>query len=285
MSELTQQDLEGKSIEELDELLRNPEKMAGIQPEQPPLPVAETVPPEPTEEKPPEAPPVPTEPKPEEAPEGPSEAEILKAQIAALEANNKKMEARLAGRESGERGFIKQLQNRIKALESGASRRTDSEYEPVAEEPPEQPVRKVEPPTRDSVAAWAVGRAVQEAAANFVANHPGYDEMSKEITEYITNSGYDSSAILMSGDPIEASKETTRLLDEAYWHVNAAHKVKAAAELQTKKADQMRRLEEVKAKAAVSASGAAPAPKPKAKSYDDMTLAELDAELRRLTKR
>lgn len=286
MSELTQDALENKSLEELDDLLNHPEKMATIQPVEAPLPVAETVKPEPAEEKPAEEPAAPPESVPEKPPEGPSEAEILKAQLEAQEAHLKKMEARLAGREAGERGFIKQLQDRIKTLEATGARRTEPGYEPAVEEPtPEPPPRRPEPSTRDSVSAWAVQRSVQEAAAAFAAGHPDSNEMMKDIGEYIAASGYDPKEILLTNDPIEAAKETTRVLNEAYWHVQAEHRARAVAELQTKKADQMRALEAAKARAAVSASGAAPAPKPKAKTYDDMTLAELDAELQRLTKR
>ena len=274
MSEQSLGDLIDKPIEEIEKMLDHPES---IQPVPEPEPVAVPEPAEPVAAEPVK------EPAPEPVPEETQEdldKQILLARLEASEAANKKMEARLAGREAGEKGYIKQLQDRLKALET---KRTDPEEPRYAEPDAEEPERRTPAaPSRDSVAAWAVGQAIQGAFAGFASGHPDYQEVVEDVKGYLEKSGYDSSRVLMADDPIEAAKEVTRALDEAYWHVKADRKSKAVADLTQRKADQVRSLSEAKLKATMSGSGAPPVPPPKTKSVQDMTADEAEKELDRL---
>lgn len=269
--------LDELSLNKLQELVEWPSKMehysAKVAPEQP-----EDAPSEPAAEQPPEEPPeqpvaaeeAPAEPQVEpEAP--PDEAAILQARLEAYEAEQQKLRAQLAGREAGERGYIKQLQQEVARLKSTTS------SDEVAEEAP--------PPRNDTIATWAVSQAIQAAGTSFLQSHSDMTDLHEGVRQYLANSGYDSQPLLLSGDPLAASRETTRVLEEAYWHVKAEKQRARVAELQTRRADSMRGVEAAKKKAAISAGGgAAPPPKP-VKQLQDLSLEELQQRVEKLGSR
>lgn len=264
-------DLANKSLAELELLMRNPdllqtepEPAPGAKPPEPePEPTSE---PEPApEEKPPE------EEKPEEPTPEELEAQAIKAKIDEMEARQKKLES-AAGRSGGEARFWRE---RAQQLERALKER--QEPEPYAAEPSEP---KPTPPKRDSVAAWAVAQAVRQAGMDFGASHPDAQELQADIEAYWKNSGFDGSSIINAEDPIEAAREATRAMEEAYYHARAEKMSKLRAELEAKKEVSTAKRASMKTKAAISGSGNAPAPKPQTKTLEQMSLSELDAELK-----
>lgn len=208
------------------------------------------------------------------------EKELLRAQIEAVEAHAKKMEAKLVGREAGERGYIEQLKARIKKLEAGVS--PEQEQADVYRE---EPVQEAVVPQRDGLKAWVTQKAAQEAVAGFLQTHPDMAELEQDTAKYLQDSGFNALNIINMDDPMAASREMTRALDEAYWHVKEARTRSRISELQTKKADQVRGLEEAKRKATSSASGGTPPPQAPAKGLKDLSLAELEAKVKALSGR
>lgn len=273
-------------LDELSELVKWPSKLEEFAEERTAAQPPATPEPEPEPEQPPvDTPPAPepvveTAPaaEPEPVPAEPSqedvEKELLRAQVEAIEAHAKKLEAKLQGREAGERGYIKQLKDRLQRLESG---------ETVPQAPPEpeyRPETEAVPAPHDSIKAWAIQKASQEALANFVQSHPDVKDMEQEAVKYLQESGFDARSIFQLDDPIAAGREVTRFLDEAYWHVRETATRSRISELQTRKADQVRGLEEAKKRAAPSASGSPPAPAAQRKTTKDLSLAELDAQVK-----
>lgn len=224
-------------------------------------PVAES---EPAAEKEPEPEPV------------PDEAEILRAQLAALEAQAKHWE-QVAGRNAGELGFIKR---QVAELRGQQQSRPTSEFSDEAE-PQGQPAP---PPSKyDDLAAWAIQQATAQAVSDWAAKHPDAAELAPTMQEYWQRSGYDPKAVFDANSPIEAQRESVRALDEAYWHAKAAAAAARKAELEQKRIAHQTSQLEAKKKAAVSATGSAPPPKPRPKSQAEMTDAELEAEMVRVT--
>lgn len=214
------------------------------------------------------------------------DAEILKAKLEALEAHNKMMEAKLSGREAGERGYIKQLQAKIKQLEDARLSNSEDDDSRSYEEPePRKPRSMQQSSPTEAIGAWAVRNAVNQAASGFAARHPDMQELNDEIGGYIQNSGYNPESVLLSNDPIAAEREVTRVLEEAYWHVKAARRQSHIAELEKKRADQFRVLEDAKKKAATSGSGGTPPAPPPRKALSDLSLSELEKKMNALGRR
>lgn len=275
--------VKGKSLEELQELIEWPSKMqealeaqevAAPTPEPEPIePVpAESIPaPEPVQEAAPAAEPE----KPAEPSQEDIEKELLRAQIEAIEAHSKKLEAKLTGREAGERGFIKQLQDRIRRLEGGEQ----AEPSPEPEYRAPSAAEIVPADTRDGFRAWAVQKASQEAVTNFMQSHSDIQGMEPDVVKYLQETGFDARNITQLDDPITAGREMTRVLEETYWHLKETRTRARVAELETRKADQVRGLEEAKRRAAPSASGAPPAPPAPKRDLKDLSLSELEAKM------
>ena len=282
--------LEDMSIEQLSELVKWPSKMEKfIEKREPdPSPEPETTPTEPVEPSPePESTPEVVQPEPVTA-QPPQEVqptqedidrELLAARIEAAEANARKLEAKLVGREAGENGYIQQLKERIKRLEAVGTPESDSGYRDQSTAEPEQPM------SRNNLNAWAVQQASKEAVTGFMQSHPDIGGVEQDIMKYLNESGFDASKITQLDDPIVASREMTRTLNEAYWHVDATRKQARVAELQTKKAEQVRGLTEAKIKAASSASGSTPPPPKPQKATADLSLKELEAKMKALGRR
>jgi acylphosphatase len=274
-----------KSLAELSELIKWPSKLEQFAAE--PVPSYEPPAPEPVEQ--PIEPPAPepaaeaaapaAEPdKPAEPSQEDIEREILRAQVEAMEAHSKKLEAKLIGREAGEKGYIKQLQERLKRLESG-----NGEFR---EEPsPEPPPQEIVPATTDGFRTWAVQKAAQEALQGFMQNHSDVKEMEQEAMQYLQETGFDARKIYQLEDPIAAGREMTRVLEETYWHLRESRGRARVAELQIKKADQTRGLEEAKRRASPSASGSPPVPVTPPKTTKDLPLNDLDARVRAMRSR
>ena len=198
--------------------------------------------------------------------------------IQELEARVKHFES-LAGRNAGELGFVKQQLRKLQ--EAQRAPRAEEDTFDAEPEPERRPVQRREPSGRDDVAAWAVSQAVTQAVAEFGRQHPDVAEMQEAIGAYLTQSGYDPKQVLESDSPVEAAKETVRVLDSAYWHAKAEATAKKRQELQAKRAAQFPQAEKAKRKAAISGTGNAPPPKPQPKSFEDMSLEELEAEIQR----
>jgi hypothetical protein len=185
------------------------------------------------------------------------------------------LEARLAGREAGERGYINQLKRRLERLEAGGEVPPEPEYRPPSE-------AEVVAAPRDNLRAWAIQKATQEALSEFMSTHTDINDMESEAMKYLQESGFDARAIYQLDDPIAAGREVTRALDEAYWHVKETATRARMAVLQTKKADQIRGLDEAKRRAAPSASGSPPPPPAPRTTTKDLPLADLDAQVQRM---
>jgi hypothetical protein len=282
--------LEDMSLEQLSDLVKWPSKMEKFieQREPTPSPEPDSTVPEPVEASPePESTPEVVQPEPVEA-QPPQEAqptqedidrELLAARIEAAEANARKLEAKLVGREAGENGYIQQLKERIKRLEAGAASEPESGYrEPPATEP-ELPM------SRSNLNAWAVQQASKEAVLGFMQSHPDIATVEQDVMKYLNESGFDVNKVNQLDDPILAGREMTRTLNEAYWHVDATRKQARVAELQTQKAEQVRGLTEAKIKAASSASGSTPPPPKVQKATADLSLKELEARMKAFGRR
>ena len=291
--------LDDMDLKDLRELVEWPSKMEKFEKassgtdytpvdeeEAPPQQVVEEVPdaePEPIQAEESQEPVAEVEPEPEAESSAPEpeqvgdDLEFLRLKLEAIEADNRKLAAQNAGRQSGERGYINQLKREIEQLRAGA---TDE----FTEEAVSQPRTRAAEPTQSSISAWAVERAISDAAAHFAMAHSDHEELKDGIAGYIQQSGYDPQRLLEIGDPIEAGREVTRVLEESYWHVKAEKTRQRVAELQQKRADSMPGLERAKRKAAVSASGSStPPPKPATKT-DDLSLEELAKRVRAMRK-
>lgn len=237
--------------------------------------------PEPTPE-----PEVPVEPEPEvpveeAAPEVPAaepevdtEAERLRLLSEEMEARAKHWES-VAGRNAGELGFIKSQLKAIQAAQASAQEGDYVQSEPV-------PGSTQPTPERDGLAAWAVQQAVQQSIGGFEASHPDVTEIQDKMVEYIKTSGYDMQNVLNLTNPIDAQREMSRALEEAYWHTKASVTAARRMELSVKREAIQTKAATNKMKASVSATASAPPPKPKAKSQEEMTDAELEAEMARV---
>lgn len=270
-------DLDKMTTDELEALLKHPEKLAELEAEpEAPAPAPEPTPePEPEPEKAPEEP-APAEPAKEPEPEVDYEKERLRLLLEEMEARQKAMDSKL-GKYAGEADYWRKQAERAKARPEPAPE------EPSAFDPEERP-RPAPAPSRDATTSYVIGLAVNQAAFDFAASHPDAKDMAQEIQQYWIDTGYDAQRALLADDPIEARKESYRALDEAYWHVSAARRAKARTELDQKRTEQFTRAKEAKQRAGISASGSAPPPRAPAKTLNDMTTEELEKELKRLTR-
>jgi len=276
----------GKSLEELENLVKWPSRMAEAleaheqtesTPEPPPEPVEVPVEvpsePEPAQEAAKAAEPE----KPAESTQEDIDKELLRAQMEALEAHSKKLEAKLTGREAGQQGYIKQLQDRLRRLESGEA----PEQTPEPSYRPES-ATEMAPATRDGFRTWAVQKASQEAVQSFMDSHADIKEMEQDAMKYLQETGFDARNVLQLDDPIAAGREMTRVLEETYWHLKETRGRTRMAELLTKKADQVRGLDEAKRRAAPSASGSPSVPSAPRKGTKDLSLSELEAKMKEM---
>jgi len=275
--------LKNLSLDQLQELVEWPSKMAEAVAQEP-EPAQMPEPDEPTPSDPTPVPETPPEVAQEAAPVKPVEPsqedidrELLASRIEAAEAHAKKLEAKLVGREAGENGYIQQLKERIRRLESGV------DPEPVQYQEPSEsaPVQD----TKDGLKAWAIQQATKEAFSSFMASHVDSSELEQEMTKYLQDSGFDGSRLTQLGDPIAAAREVTRMLDESYWSVKESRVRSRVAELQTRKADQVRGLEEAKRRATSSAAGSPTPPLAPRKTTSELSLSELEARMKALSRR
>lgn len=216
------------------------------------------------------------EPQPEESAQEPevSEADILKAQLAEMEARAQHWE-RVAGNHAGKLGFLEQ---RLSNLEAAPVRQPETYEE--AEIPAAPPAAT----DRDgSYKTWVVAQAIKSGVEDFRMEHPDAQEFNEGIATYLQESGYNPKMILESNDPLRAQLESKRILEEAYFAARAGKEAIRRSELVQKRADQIKNMEQLKKKSAPSASGNAPPPKPTQKSPQEMSREELDAALQEAT--
>ncbi len=209
------------------------------------------------------------------------ERQLLIARLEAQEAHGKKLEAKLTGREAGERGYIKQLQEENRRLRAGYT--PEPEAEPSYRESPSPEAPEAAHP--DNLRHWAAQQAAKEAAVGFAQSHPDMNEIGPQVVQNLQTSGFDFNQLAASGDPISAAREMTRALDESYWHVKESIKRAKVTELETKRAESVRGIEELKRKASTSAPGSTAPPPAPHKSVQDLSLAELEAKMKALGRR
>lgn len=271
---MAEPNLDDMSVEELDNLMRHPDQLAALT-----EPAAEPA----TEEAPPaaeveEAPPAeeaaPAEPEKAEPVAEPevSETDILRAKIEEALAVAKKNES-ITGRVTGENGYLKSEIAKLRAQLAGR------EAEPSEYEPQEEPRRQPEP--RPSPSGYLGRVAVDRAARLFMGEHPAItSEAVAEAGKYAN----ESFRAEPDDQPEDIETRMRALLREGLYDYQARQSAKLAQERETRRADQMRGVTEAKAKATISGSGSPPPPTPQPKTFDEMSVDELDAELRRMTK-
>jgi hypothetical protein len=203
-------------------------------------------------------------------------SEEVRLALDAAQAQAKHFE-KIAGRNAGEVGFLKQqydaLASQLSALR--AERHDDgSGYTP---EPPALP--RPESTRTDPIATWAVGTAINAAGAAFAQAHPDFADSQNEVMAYLKNSGLDAGNLLTLNDPAEAATRVTRALEEAHSYVVRERTEKALTDLRAKKVEQMAQRRVNIAKATISGSGSTPPPPTAAKSLDQMTEQELLAKM------
>lgn len=200
---------------------------------------------------------------------------ILQAQVEEARALAKKHE-QVAGRSAGELGFLRQ---RVQELQSLFEARPaqDPEY---AEEPraPAPPKSQADEETR----AYTREIAVERGASKFHALHSDIQAHIQNIGEYLKEQDF---SYRQSAGPLEAERETLRILEEAYWDAKAKSHRTALEVHQKTRADQFARMQEAKKRATISGSSSHAAPAPKPKTLDDMSIEELGKELDRLTRK
>lgn len=256
------------SIEDLDRVMRD--AVSNTTPEPPPA-EPETPPPPPVQPEPPPSPP-PEAPGGEQAPV--DELELLRAKLAEQEAHSKHWE-QVASRHAGRMGYLEQQLAELRTAHVGRPRR---EPDDDSGEDADAPVRvsSTPPPSPDKFGAWAVQRAIRDAGAEYVHQHPDYAEHIPKLSEYLVSIGYTSDALLTTSDPAAAERETIGLLREHHLHVQKERAAAHQKEMVERKAQQTAAQAKAKQQASPSASGSAPPPKPGPKAYKDMTLDELD---------
>ena len=242
----------------------------------PPAPEGE--PPPPPEPEPPPAEPVPAEPEkadeapPPAEPEIDYEAERLRLLTEELQAKAKHWES-VAGRNAGELGFIK---GQLRAIQDAQAQMRQIETD--GGEPDNRPTAPA-PSVPDGLAEWAVQQAVQQAVGSFESSHPDVKEVQTKMAEYINASGFDMRNVLAMNNPIEAQREVSRALEEAYWHTKAAITSARRVELEAKREAIQTKAATNKLKASVSATASSPPPKPKAKTEAEMSDEEIEAAM------
>lgn len=274
------------SLDQLQGLVEWPSKLEefteAVEPEAPPEP--EPVKPETVDPVPESTPEIEQEAEPVKVAEPSQEdidRELLAAKVEAYEAQAKKLEAKLVGREAGEQGYIKQLKQRIQRLEAGMQ--PDSDQVPSYRE--ERGEQEIVPSQRDGMRAWAVQQATKEAFTEFMGAYRDSAELEPEMTSYLQRSGFNGAALNNYDDPIAASREVRRVLDEAYWDVKEARVRARVEELTVRKAESVRGLEAAKRKAASSGVGSSAPPPAARPTTKDLSLADLEARMAALTRR
>ena len=268
-------DLSELTDDQLEDLMKNPgaEAVASDEPEKPEPEVAVSVPetetPDPTKSEPE---PVAPEPEIEEDLEKAS----LRSVIEEMEARQRVMDSKL-GKFAGEADFW-----RRKAEGANRPEPTQADYL----EAPEPESRPPAPRSPDAVTQWVISQAVNAGEQDFRKDHPDYSgDVEKEVMSKVGAANYDTSRLFAEGNPVFAQREAYRILDEHYWHVKQERASVVRAEIEHKRTEQFARQKEAKQRASVSGSGGTPSPRPVAKTLSQLTDAELDAEMERLTER
>ena len=202
-------------------------------------------------------------------PEESIEEKIRKAQIAEIEARAKHFES-LAGKNAGELGFVRRQLQALQEQLLGQPRAESDNGEDAPHRPPPPP----QPRMADPIAQWAVQQSIASALSQFRDTHPEFNNLASDVAKYLSDNKYDASTLFESADPVHAAREVSRSLEEAYWYVSAQHNARVRAELETKRADQVRNLHKAKLRGSPTPSGASPAP-PVAKTLEDMSVDEL----------
>lgn len=203
------------------------------------------------------------------------EAERLRLLTEELNARAKHWES-VAGRNAGELGFIK---SQLKAIQDAQRQPRAEDYQEASDT---QVPTQAPAPRRDGLAEWAVQQAVAQTVGAFESSHPDVKDVQDQMTEYIKNSGYDMRNVLQMDNPVEAQREVSRALEEAYWHSKAAVNAARRTELEAKREAIQTKAAANKLKASVSATASAPPPKPKSKTQAEMTDKELEEEMVRV---
>ena len=280
-----QVDLESKSTDELAAMLR---EMTNPPPPDTSKPQAVEIPPAPSAGGPEEgkaveeqAPGSPEATKTE--PELPTEADIMAERLALSEALAKKFES-LAGRHSGELGFLKQRLKELETRQNAPPREAHEEDLYPPEPLPAQDRPAVAEPVRDSLSEWAVGRAIEDEVQRFWGGRAEDAKLRDDIAASLKARQEDLAPLLETRDPVHASRLTRAVLDEALSDALIARAKARIGEMTEKRADQVRNLEQAKKKAAVSGSGAA-SPPSQARDLNDLSIPELQNLLGSMTKR
>lgn len=206
-----------------------------------------------------------------------SELDILRAQLAEVEARAKHWEE-VSGRNGGRMGFLEQKLQQV--LQQQAAPPSD-DY--AGETPETETPRQPAPTPGDPYRSYVIGLAVQQAGQEFARTTPDAGELWPSIEKYI-GENHNPSTILLSEDPQFAAAETMRVLNAAYLHADAERKATRKTELMQRRADQIKLADEAKKKASLSAPGGSSAPMPKPKTSDEMSDSELDSALKEATR-
>lgn len=203
---------------------------------------------------------------------------LLESRLEEALATARKNES-LAGRNAGENGFLRQqLKAMAEKLDALTARRSpdDSEADGYDERPAPRRREPSQPARGFDMEEWARNRAIKEAGAEFASAHQDFAEHRDHIRRYIAENGL---AITDDMSPLEAERETTRVLSEAYWDSRAARQREIQDGLKKREADQFNGMREAKRRATISGTGATPAPAPKEKTLDEMSVDELSGML------
>ncbi len=257
-------DLDSMTLEELEKALGGAGEVTVTERAKPE--VREPAKPEPKPEK-----------EPDVEPEGDLDFEILKARLAEKEIEAQKWQ-RLASRHAGELGYLK------KRIEAGPEPSAEEEDETEDRHPPRGGKRRAE--SDDSLRSWAVKSAVKDAVRDF---WDGNQDMAKEseaiykhVREIAAEAGSDGMGDL---DPDLAQKTTLSFLNEAkHRHLMARHEERIK-ELTTKKAEQVKKLEEAKRKGSISGSGASSAGTAEDKTLAEMSVEDLEKLMKKMARR
>ena len=230
--------------------------------------------------------PKPEEPKPTQPEAQPEDLEldILKARLEETEARLAKQE-KLAGRQAGEIGFkqqqkIRELEEEVERLQGRIAVEEDQP------EPSPEPKRRVATRSMpDAATTYLVGMAVNNAGQAFFNAYPEAQELAPAMREYLTSTGQDVKVVLETNDPVEAARRTTMLFEEALQHAKYDRAKTRRSELETRRSDQIKGLDEAKRRATLSGSGSTSVAPIESKVATKRTLTELEADLASLDQR
>ena len=285
-------EMEDLDLDQLEDLMRNPEKIAETladEGDDPEPEKAVTGDPDPAKIPEPEKP----APEPEKAvEESPEELERkeLRAALEESDARAKHFE-KIAGRNAGRTDYV---ERELKAIRADLSKRghtpdetrdTDS-YE---EDPPERAPRRTAPetPARDSLVEWAIGKAMAGATQDFANAHPDFresPEIRKGVVEYVRTLREQGGSDF-GEDPVQVERGTMSVLEEAYWHTITQMRAKARQEFTVKRADQVRNMEELKRKSAISGAGGPATSIPTPPTIENMSEKDLSDLLEDMTRK